>query len=41
MDIEYTTPAVFNDVLGIIVDSADAPILPSRQIGEKLQFINT
>ena len=30
---EYRTPAVFNDVLGIIVDSDDEPQLPKRQIG--------
>ncbi|ULT93866.1 hypothetical protein L3Y34_003400 [Caenorhabditis briggsae] len=33
---EYRTPAVFNDVLGIVVDSDDEPHLPRRQIGRLL-----
>lgn len=33
---EYRTPAVFNDVLGIVVDSEDSPHLPRRQIGRLL-----
>ncbi|CAL2039600.1 unnamed protein product [Caenorhabditis brenneri] len=33
LEKEYWTPAVYNDVLGIIVDSDEEPQLPKRQIG--------
>ncbi|EGT53518.1 hypothetical protein CAEBREN_25910 [Caenorhabditis brenneri] len=33
LEKEYWTPAVYNDVLGIIVDSEEEPQLPKRQIG--------
>lgn len=38
---EYRTPAVFNDVLGIIVDSDDEPQLPKRQIGRLFCTVTT
>ncbi|CAI2349986.1 unnamed protein product [Caenorhabditis sp. 36 PRJEB53466] len=41
MDKEYSTPAVFNDVLGVIVDSKESPRIPSRQIGRLVCLVTT
>uniref|UniRef100_A0A1I7UXI7 DUF667 domain-containing protein n=1 Tax=Caenorhabditis tropicalis TaxID=1561998 RepID=A0A1I7UXI7_9PELO len=40
LEKEYATPAVFNDVLGIVVDSEDEPHLPKRQIGRLVCTVN-